>query len=317
MILRYFRPVIAPPTPAAGHSWPRWLRLTGLAAALLALAWTALADDQPVSPNTKSKDPVCGFLGNARYLDESSVVQGLVVHLETSASAQVNTPVQLRLYVFQKPAGIAVDDLLLEHEKYIHLIGVRDDLGEFFHIHPREIGPGLWEIPYTFMNGGNYKIWTEVRYRDASYAFGQPLLAVSGKFGPPALEPAMLDHVTAGGCQVTLKHPEPLIAGNLSNLQFLIRDQAGREVATDAFLGAPMHLVIVKDDLSVYRHAHPESSEVSSPTISFNQIFPSSGRYKLFAQFLPKGATLAADDALLAEFWVNVTGNLSSSQSKR
>ena len=69
-----------------------------------------------------------------------------------------------------------------------------------------------------------------------------------------------------------------------------------------------MHLVIVKDDLSVYLHAHPDHQDMDAPqpVISFTQLFAKEGRYKLFAQFRPKGTTLPADDAILAEFYLTV-----------
>jgi hypothetical protein len=256
------------------------------------------------------KDPVCGFLKDFRYLEADKVDLGLAANLVVVDAAQINQPVTLRLLVRRQPGNLAVGNLQLEHEKFIHLIGVRDDLNEFFHVHPVKVSPGVWEVTHTFTHGGNYKIWTDVRYQDVSYAFGQPSLPLSGNFGDPG-KVVFRDHAESSGYQVTFKHTEPLVAGRNASLQFLIRDAAGREVETDDYLGAPMHLVIVRDDLLIYRHAHPEHQDLPEPTIIFNQIFPQPGIYKLFTQFRPHASALPPDDAILTEFYVKVAAGVS------
>jgi hypothetical protein len=197
--------------------------------------------------------------------------------------------------------------LQIEHEKYLHVIGVRDDLREFFHVHPVKVAPGIWEVTNTFAHGGNYKIWADVRFFDGSYAFGQPELSVAGDLGDAAeTNSDRPDYERRLGYQITFKHTEPLVSGQTSSLQFLIRDAAGKEIATENFLGASMHMVMVKDDLSVCLHAHPIDVGFADPVIAFSQIFAKPGNYKLFAQFRPKGSNLPPDEAILAEFGVRV-----------
>lgn len=272
----------------------------------LALGTVGVPGDQP-GPAPAPKDPVCGFARNGHYLEAASVTQGLVVDMAVVGQARINEPVRLRLFVRQKPGDVAVENLQLEHEKYLHVIGVRDDLREFFHIHPVKTGPGTWEVTHVFPRGGNYKIWAEVGFLDGSYSFGQPQLSVTGDFGEEAAGLDRPDYEMRSGYQITFKHTEPLMSGQTSSLQFLIRDAAGRETETENFLGASMHMVIVKDDLSVCLHAHPISPGFPDPVIGFSQIFSTPGRYKLFAQFRPKGTDLPPDEAILAEFQVEVT----------
>lgn len=274
---------------------------------LLLLTWwpSGAPGDQP-GPVGAPKDPICGFLKNGHYLEASSVTQGLVVDMVVVGPARIKEPVTLRFYVREKPGDIAVNDLQIEHEKYLHVIGVRDDLREFFHIHPVKIGPGTWEVQHVFAHGGNYKIWVQVAFQDGSYAFGQPALSLPGDIGEPPANSDRPDYEQRSGYQITFKHTEPLMSGRTTSLQFLIRDAAGRETETENFLGASMHMVIVKDDLSVCLHAHPVDIGFADPVISFNQIFAKPGNYKLFAQFRPKGGGLGPDDSILAEFPVQV-----------
>jgi hypothetical protein len=277
--------------------WPMVVLLAG---------WPGVvAGHQPVPPGAP-KDPVCGFARNGHYLEALSVTNGLAVDMVALGPVQINEPVTLRFFVRQKPGGIAVNDLQVEHEKLVHVIGVRDDLKEFFHIHPVKVAPGTWEVTHVFPRGGTYKIWAQVAFLDGSYSFGQPELSVSGDLGEAATNSDRPDYERRAGYQITFKHTEPLVSGRTTSLQFLIRDAAGREIQTENFLGASMHMVMVNDDMGVCLHAHPVDVGFADPVISFSQIFAKPGNYKLFAQFRPKGCTLPPDDAILAEFRVQV-----------
>ena len=67
-----------------------------------------------------------------------------------------------------------------------------------------------------------------------------------------------------------------------------------------------MHMVLIKANLSDYRHAHPEPRSAAVSDIRFRQVLDEPGRYKIFAQFRPVGTSLPHDEALLAEFYLNV-----------
>jgi hypothetical protein len=98
-----------------------------------------------------------------------------------------------------------------------------------------------------------------------------------------------------------------MIAGKTNRFGLSIRDGAGNPVAAENFLGAAMHVMIVKSDLSVFLHAHPENHGVVATNVFFREVFPEPGDYKLFVQYRPSGAALPAGEALLEEFDVNVT----------
>jgi hypothetical protein len=279
--------------------------------ALLTPAFTNSAQQNP-APSLPPREAICGFLGPHYYYEATAVKRGLAADLFVG-EAQINHPVNLRFFLSQKPRDFPVDDLQVEHEKLIHVIGVRDDLNEFFHIHPLKVGPGLWLVTHTFTHGGNYKIWSDVKYHGTSYSFAQPTLTVSGSLGGVETnhDPRKID--VRSGYQITLKHSEPLLVGRTNQLQFSIQDPSGNNVLTENFLGSAMHLVIVSDDLSVYLHAHAETHGPATPTTQFYQVFPKTGTYKLFAQFRPQPTTLPVGEAILAEFYVNVAAGESIS----
>ena len=248
---------------------------------------------------------ICGYAGSYFAIEASRVQQGLSVQL-LAGEAAVSQPVPLRFRVSQMPQGTPVDDLQVEHEKLMHVIGVREDLGAFLHIHPQRAASGLWEIIHAFTNAGRYQIWSDIKHRGTVYSFAHPRFTVAGESlaTPRGTIPQLQDQ--KGGYDISLVPAEPaLVAGRTNSFEVIVRDDSGNQVGTDFFLGALMHFVIVKDDLSAYRHAHAKEHWKSGRTVSFEQVFPQPGLYKIFAQFRPQKTKLPPDEAILAEFWVS------------
>ena len=249
---------------------------------------------------------ICGYAGSYFAIEASQVRKGLSVQLLVG-QAVVSQPVPLRFRVCQQPQGVPVDDLQVEHEKLMHVIGVREDLGDFVHIHPQRAASGLWEVIHVFTNAGRYQIWSDIKYRGTVYSFAHPRFTVAGEPHAPPRGPIPQLEDRKAGYHVTLNPSESkLIAGNTNVFDVIVRDKSGNQVGTEFFLGALMHFVIVSSDLSVYRHAHAKEHWKSGRTVSFEQVFPQPGLYKIFAQFRPHKTKLAKDEAILAEFWVKV-----------
>jgi len=270
------------------------------------LASLACSVQAQIRTNTNAGlDPVCGFTAGPHvYSQSAQVTQGLAVDLIVG-DAQVGQPVRFRFFVNQRPRGTPVDNLQVEHEKLMHVIGLREDLNEFFHIHPSKVSPGMWEVEHTFSRGGIYKLWADLKEKGVSYSFGLPLVRVS--------KPTDTAHDSAsGGCvtncsyQIQFRENPALVVGRTNRLEFFLCDPLGNSTAAENFLGASMHLVIIKADLSEFLHAHPENHIAGESLIRFNQLFAKPGKYKLFAQARPKLAKLPLDEAVLAEFWVTV-----------
>jgi hypothetical protein len=281
--------------------------LRALALAALTAGTAAAADGN--APVTRPGEVICGFVsGPHSYLEASSIRRGLDVELFVG-DAKVDRPLTLRFFVNEKPKGFPEERLQVEHEKFVHVIGIRDDLAGFFHLHPVKVAPGQWEVTYTFPKGGNYKIWSDVKFRGTSYSFGHPAMVVTGVIGEGPGPREIRDDATVEGYKVSVSHGGPLATGCTNQLQFAICDAAGKPVQTENYLGGPMHVVFVSEDLSVYLHAHPENHAAGNAGIGIRQIFPKAGVYKMIAEFRPREAKLAPDTALEAEFWMNVAAS--------
>ncbi len=325
------------------------------------------------------------MMGPATNYEEANIKEGLAVNLNISpVPYNVGVPLSMNFFVNEKPgnlptgqAGIPVlaNKLQVEHEKLMHVIGVRSDMNEFFHIHPEFLAdsPSVFSIDHTFQGPGLYKIWSEVKKDGVNYVFGHPEISVNGSGLREEKKVSFSRNVITGNYQVSLKVSDTVVKAKAVDLSFDIHTLTGQEVEVEKYLGADMHLSIIKDDLSQFIHTHPvrsharakgaspedlgratsygthpggseaEHSHSRAPqvinvalahggeepagatdehqttpsmgsgqtttgdqTIDFNVIFPEAGLYKAFAQFRPKGIDLPAEQALIAEFWIQV-----------
>lgn len=277
-----------------------------------------------------------GEHGRTIHHEESAVADGLAVYMKASSfPVRTGTTTRLDFFVNIQPGDIPVTDLEIEHEKYMHVIGVRSDLNEFFHIHPdgTEI-PGLWSVEYQFAKPGRYKVWSEIQRAGTGHVYAHLEMTVDGSGLREEREVSFANNVMVGRYQVRLEYERSLFTAKPVNLLFHIRDAAGRDVPLEKYLGEDMHLALIKDDLTESLHTHPgqddhlhekampsgmegmrvisearahegeEEVRVPSEGIPFAITFPSAGIYKIFAQFRPQGIEMPPGDALTAEFYV-------------
>ena len=281
----------------------------------------------------------------ALYHEEHDITEGLAVNftaIPPLPSAGATTT--LSFYVNEKPDGIGVPASYLEigHEKLMHVIGVRNDMNEFFHIHPMptvvQLEPieGVFRVDYVFDKPGHYKIWSEIKKDGVTHTYGHEPIEVKGEGLTDEKRVSFVRSVVVGGYQVVLDAGEPVEKGVEHDLSFDIHDSEGDEVTVEKYLGADMHLAVIKDDWSEFVHAHPEGHDgrmmedmhghsfkfiqtakahgeapesdtgMADEAINFRVSFPSAGLYRAYAQFRPTGSNLSPDEALVAVFWIRV-----------
>jgi cytochrome c-type biogenesis protein len=269
------------------------------------------------------------------YHEETDVKEGIVVNLGVlPEQVAVGEPATFLFFVNLKPEEIPVPayELQVQHEKRMHVIGVRRDLNEFFHIHPspQANAPAVFEIAHTFQKPGEYKIWSEIKFQDENHTFGHPMVSVNGEGETFTLQKEITTSRIVGNYQA-LAHYDELYTGE-SHIDFEIRTATGQPAELENYLGEKMHLSVISEDLAQFIHTHPDSGEhgtmmdehsslfikrvlanggeehadVPSDHIGFAVNLPKPGFYKMFAQFRPADANLPLNDALTAEFWVQV-----------
>ena len=200
--------------------------------------------------------------------EETDIKEGVAINLSlfpTPVHTGVST--ELDFFVNLAPYGLPVPPYELEfnHTKLMHVIGIRSDMNEFFHIHPvpSATTPGHFNIPYTFANQGLYKIWSEVQKDGINHTVGHKEIAVAGEGSAPLKEVFFSNSAIVaspnGNFQVLFNHPDPVGKNQEVVLSFEIHDAMGQEVGLEQYLGADMHLTIIRDDWKQFIHTHPEN----------------------------------------------------------
>ena len=206
-------------------------------------------------------------------------------------------------------------------------------MNEFFHIHPYPTSTsGVFTVQEIFLKPGLYKIWSEVKKDGIIHATGHPEISIEGDAPRSEKTISFEKNVIVGNYEVNLDMEELVVQGHEHELSFDIHTRTGEEVDVENYLGAPMHLTIIRDDWKEFLHTHPEedaahmpfrfiptarahgeneSTESSAPAngdkaINFHIVLPEAGLYKAFAQFRPQGIDMPSDEALKAEFWIRV-----------
>ncbi len=283
---------------------------------------------------------------DSTYHEEKDVTSGLQILIETPKKIEVGKTATIRLYAKDIPSLKPVSDFEIAHEKTLHLIGVRNDLNQFFHIHPEQIEPGIFEFKYIFEKPGTYKLYSDVSYQGATHTFGHSQFKVEGLGEEFEGETNVLKNVIVGKYQVAVRYPEVLTAEDKTPIEFVVYDLYGNAIELEPYLAADMHLAVISENLLDYVHSHPENhsgsmdmdgmemideskphghsslplislayahggiadeDEIEPQIVPFSVTFPKPGIYKMFAQFRPKGIDeIAKDESMVASFYVNV-----------
>ncbi len=179
------------------------------------------------------------------------------------------------------------------HEKPLHLIVARKDLGTFQHVHPEfEEATRKWIVPLTFETFGPHALFADFHpdlpgaapivvrrdYFVGDTTYFRPLSWSKETLGPQPVD----------GFTVDVSAPTaPLESGSAEQLRFAWTDDAGRPAALDPHLGSFGHVVALRAGSLAYQHVHPDSA-ASAPAqgvavFVFHPAEP--GVHRVFAQF--------------------------------
>ncbi|MCR2803301.1 hypothetical protein [Paenibacillus soyae] len=188
--------------------------------------------------------------------------------------------------------GEKVQEYELGHEKEMHLIVVREDLSEFYHVHPIKRADGEFTQEMTLPSGGTYKLFADFipAGHEQMTASGTLELAGNENVSPPQPDGKLLRSEQGVEVELALSSTK---AGEESELAFTLRDAASKAGLTDLepYLGAIGHVVIISEDTEHYLHVHPMNEDDSGPVARFATAFPEEGLYRIWGQFQRNGET--------------------------
>jgi len=243
-----------------------------------------------------------------------------VVLLETNPSdITAGRPVQMRVRI-QWWDGRPLEGLIAHHDRLLHAIIIGSDLTHFAHIHPEDLGPvtgdmlkeAVFPLLFTFPEAGRYLIGLDFATADGLYS---KTLHVNIK-GQPPMGGQKIDFANEkdfGEYHISLHIAEAGIeAGRETELKYIITRKGRPVTDLEPFLGAPMHLAIVREDLASFIHTHGRipgtvhnsNHEEIKPSVKFGPeinasvVFPDKGNYKVFSQMKERGRVLLFDFAV-------------------
>jgi Cu+-exporting ATPase len=207
--------------------------------------------------------------------------------------------------------------MLVHHERILHVVIIGGDLRTFAHIHAEDLGPVTGEmlnkasfsLRFTFPKAGAYLLGIDFATQDGLYS-KTAMLDVSGR--PKMSAPSMYAsrQKDFGAYHVALAAPKRINADEDTTFRFRITKEGKPVTGLEPYLGAPMHLAVVRSDLTQFIHAHGYSpgdlhmrlghreaapSERYGPEIDADIKFPASGGYKIFCQVQHEGKVLLFD----------------------
>ncbi len=197
----------------------------------------------------------------------------------------------------------ALTEFDLAHERAVHLVVVREDLGTFVHLHPELGAGGVFRIPYTFPTGGEYHIFADVAPKGAGSQVLFAKVNVSGKSGTRfTLSSSTGSEKTDGDLRMELHSPQLLEGKKTLPLAFDLTDvkTGAAPQGMEPYLGARGHLLIVSEDGRTFVHAHPDMGTAPGQ-VTFLVRLPKPGLYRAWAQFQRNGTVRTASCVLRAE----------------
>jgi hypothetical protein len=260
------RESVVPPdqTPSVGRVW--WSR------AVMLLAAVFLAG--------------CTWMGK-RWWDEevrSYLKNRLYRPLETSASVRAEDDRRiLRLDItdlkFHRGAPLVPD-----HGKLMHLFLIRTPhLDAFAHLHPVKLNWKTFECELPELPEGQYDLYADITYETGSsdtlvtqiaLPFAQPPAGNSGKrlldqddswrvsdpFSTSAADSLNVSSPLSSEYTMRWLGDRSVRQNEEIRLRFAVQDLSGRAVALQPYMGMLGHLILRRDDGSVFTHLHPSGS---------------------------------------------------------
>ena len=202
--------------------------------------------------------------------------------------------------------------LFKQHERYLHVIIISKDKKTFAHIHPddqpgfdeEDVRRGEFQVDYTFERGGEYLIAVDYanQLKHESKTF-----RVDVKGSPQGEEAQYPLSAEVSGLTIALSEPVLFADREETVLVSVLKD--GTPVTLMPYLGAAMHVAVVKNDLTEFIHAHGEVhvpgstgkvlSHVHAPPpasftapIELHVVIPEPGLYTLFSEIQYEGTVI-------------------------
>ena len=224
---------------------------------------------------------------------------------------------------FRDPEGKPLN-LEVEHEKLVHVIIINDDFSIFSHIHPEDSSftttemknKGIFSINYTFSKSGKYLIGMNFAANNKDYS-KHFYVNVAGSQVKQIKKNLSLSKIF-DGYAVNLSFTSKIISRREATLIYYFEKDSKPLMDMEPYLGATMHIAIVKEDLTNFMHTHamlPDEMPMNymnnhstmdstmemvrmvvpshfGPELMIEVVFPDKGLYQIFGEFKHNGKVI-------------------------
>ncbi len=169
-------------------------------------------------------------------------------------------------------------ELELNHEKELHLIVIREDLSDYLHLHPEEVGAGVYEQAIDLKEGA-YKVFVDIQPKNLAYQVKPVKLQVGSLHTH-----SDTDHSLTPDTKFVKTVNDRTVELSINALKvnhptvFTYESKNGKP---DPYLGALGHVVILDEAGEQFIHVHPSSEEETV----FETQFTEPGLYKVWGEF--------------------------------
>ncbi len=227
---------------------------------------------------------------------------GIRAELVTPATLTPGAPARVVYRLTDARLGAPITDVIVSHERPVHLIAVSRDLSRFQHIHPLPTGTaGEYSVDATFPVAGTYVLYAGFERSGGQEVVARQELVVGSPSGPAALVEHREPVVASPGLRVALQDAANVRAGDEHTFTFRLEDpRTGEPVRTlTTYLGAPAHVVVINEAATEFVHTHgmvakdragggmagmDSAQPPYGPEITFTHTFATPGLYKIWGQ---------------------------------
>tara|TARA_Y100000768_G_scaffold387007_1_gene376914 strand:- start:2727 stop:3530 length:804 start_codon:yes stop_codon:yes gene_type:complete len=178
------------------------------------------------------------------------------------------------------------DDLVLKHEKKIHLILFDVSLSEFRHLHPI-YEKGLWQVDFNLARNGEYYVWAEGKIKGSNHSFSvsSKLNLQGGSVALPRNDHLNEKRSGENDKSVVMLSDDRLVANHDATLSFQFDRTDERKPSLSTYLGEYAHVLVSDLDGQII-HAHPMNHGAQ---FVIHTKFPKSGDYRIWIEFIDYG----------------------------
>lgn len=218
--------------------------------------------------------------------DDASFRSGLAseaqgVSLVLSSSSYKSAPVVIKFTIGASMSiPYALSDYELLHTMPLHLVVVKHDLSEYYHVHPTLIN-GSWLTDPLALSDGHYRVIADFQIKGKDQlTLGTDIMVGSSTMAMVNFDQESRVSVVDGYTITSKGSPEHESDEVLS---FLITKEGSPVSAVESYLEASGHLVSINPDTMAYTHLHPNTG-VLDGVITFKAPPTEHGYAKYFLE---------------------------------